>query len=180
MENLSTKNFLDPKEIIKQINVAPGSVVADFGCGSGFFSLAFAEAIGEDGKVYALDILPSALESVESQAKMAGLSNIIAQRANLEKDGGSALKENSADWVVVKDMLFQNKMKEVILKEAHRVLRPNGKLLLIEWGKEMSIGPEKSLRISKEDLDKIAEGQGFKIEKELATGDFHYGSVFAK
>jgi len=178
---MDMKNFLDPKNILTQINVSPGSIVADFGCGSGFFSLAFAEAIGEEGKVYSLDILPSSLESVESKAKLSGLNNIIPQRVNLEKEGGSKLPDASNDWVIMKDMLFQNKMKDVIMKEACRVLKVGGKLLLAEWNDhDVTIGPEKNIRISKEELIELAEVQGFKLEKELETGDFHYGAVFVK
>jgi ubiquinone/menaquinone biosynthesis C-methylase UbiE len=180
-QNYPAKNFLDPKNIIGQINIAPGSTVADFGCGSGFFSLAFAEAIGEEGKVHALDILPSALESVESKAKIGGLNNIIPQRVNLEKENGSKLSNESVDWVIMKDMLFQNKTKDVILKEAYKILKPGGKLLLIEWSNhDMSIGPDKELRISKEELRRLSESNGFKMEKELETGDFHHGAVFVK
>jgi ubiquinone/menaquinone biosynthesis C-methylase UbiE len=180
-QDLAAKNFLDPKNILKQLAVSPGSMVADFGCGSGFFSLAFAEAVGEEGKVYSLDILPSALESVESKAKLQGLANVIPERVNLEKEGGSKLPPESLDWVVIKDMLFQNKMKSSIVKEAHRVLKNGGKLLLLEWNDHNStIGPEKKLRISKEELRNIAESQEFKEEKELLAGDFHHGAVFVK
>lgn len=178
---MNVNNFLDPKKIIEQITVAPGSIVADFGCGSGFFSLAFAEAVGEEGKIYSLDILPSSLESVESKAKLQGLTNVIPQRVNLEKDGGSKLPDNSNDWVIMKDMLFQNKMKDVIMKEASRVLKIGGKLILIEWNDyDVTIGPEKNIRISKEELNNLAEIQGFKLEKELETGGFHWGAVFVK
>lgn len=178
---MDTKNFLDPNDIIRQLGVSQGGIAADFGCGSGFFSLAFAKAVGEEGKVYALDILPSALESVESRAKIDGLANIIPQRANLEKEGGSKLPPESVDWVVMKDMLFQNKMKEVIIKEAGRVLKPEGKLLLVEWNDQgSSMGPDESLRISREDIEKLAKSQGFKLEKELSAGDFHHGTVYVK
>jgi ubiquinone/menaquinone biosynthesis C-methylase UbiE len=180
-QDLAVKNFLNPKNILSQIAVSPGSVVADFGCGSGFFSLAFAEAVGEEGKVHSLDILPSALESVESKAKLQGIANIITERANLEKESGSKLPSESIDWVVIKDMLFQNKIKDLIVKEAYRVLKNGGKLLLLEWNdRDSSMGPEKKLRISEEELKKLAESQGFKEEKKLSAGDFHYGSVYAK
>ncbi|MFH0969829.1 MAG: methyltransferase domain-containing protein [Patescibacteria group bacterium] len=178
---MESKNFLDPNDIIKQIDILQGSVVADFGCGSGFFSLAFAQKIGEGGKVYSLDILPSALESVESKAKLQGLANIVPRRANLEKEGGSKLGDDSIDWVIMKDMLFQNKMKDIILKEALRILKPGGKVLLIEWNDhDALVGPEKGIRVSRKELDKLAENQGLKKEKELVAGDFHYGAVYAK
>ena len=178
---MDLKNFLDPKNIISQIDVSQGITVADFGCGSGFFSLAFAEIIGESGKVYSLDVLPSALESVASKAKLAGFSNIIPQRVNLEKEGGSKLPAESIDWVIMKDMLFQNKLKEAVVKEASRVLKNGGKLLAIEWNDQNApVGPDKKVRISKEELDKLAEGQGLKKEKDLITGDFHHGAVYVK
>jgi ubiquinone/menaquinone biosynthesis C-methylase UbiE len=178
---MEEKNFLDPKEILKQLDVSLGSTVADFGCGSGFFSLAFAQAVGEEGKTYSFDILPSALESVESKAKMAGINNIIPQRANLEKKGGSKLPENSVDWVVMKDMLFQNKSKDIILEEAYRVLKTGGKIVIIEWNEqEASFGPEKSLRISSGEIKDLAEKQGFNFQKDLAAGTFHFGELFQK
>lgn len=178
---MDLKNFLDPKNIISQIDIPQGITVADFGCGSGFFSLAFAEIIGESGKVYSLDVLPSALESVASKAKLAGFSNIIPQRVNLEKEGGSKLPAESVEWVIMKDMLFQNKMKDMVLKEASRVLKSGGKLLAVEWNDQNApVGPDKKIRISKEEMDKLAESQGFKKEKDLITGDFHHGAVYAK
>jgi ubiquinone/menaquinone biosynthesis C-methylase UbiE len=178
---MELKNFLDPKNIVGQIGVSEGCTAADFGCGSGFFSLAFAEIIGESGKVYSLDVLPSALESIASKAKMAGLSNIIPQRVNLEKEAGSKLPSESVDWVIMKDMLFQNKMKDVVMKEASRVLKSGGKILVVEWNdQDAHVGPDKKIRISKEEIDRLAESQGFKKEKNLVAGDFHHGAVYVK
>lgn len=184
MENKSYKSdseFLRPEEVIKQLDIKIGSQVADFGCASGYFSIPFAQAIGEDGKLFALDVLPHVLETVQSKARTAGLSNIETKRVNLEKKGGSGLNKDSLDWVVVKDILFQNKNKEIILQEAYNILKNGGKALIIEWSKEQSfIGPENGLRISREDLKKLIEGCGFVIEKELGAGDFHCAFIAAK
>ena len=124
--NAEGVNFVDPARIIGQIDVTPGASVADFGCGSGYFSFEFAKVVGSEGKVYALDILPSALEAVASRAKILHLGNITPKRVNLEREGGSGLGMTSVDWVVLKDMLFQNEHKGVILKEVSRVLKPGG------------------------------------------------------
>lgn len=184
---METKNqtgfdqFLNPKEIIKQIGIQEGLSVADFGCASGYFSLPFSEAIGSDGKLIALDILPQAIETVESRAKAAGLANIVTERVNLEKENGSGLERDSLDWVIMKGILFQNKDKSVIIKEAHRVLKKGGKALIVEWGDgDFSIGPHKSLRIPKEFLMELAKKQGFEIEKEVDAGKFHYAFVAIK
>ncbi len=173
--------FVNPQEIISKLNMEQGMVVADFGCGAGYFTLAAARKIGEDGKVYSFDILPQKLEAVESQAKSSGLTNIITKRANLENENGSRLAPESVDWVIMKDMLFQNKGKDLVLTEARRVLKTGGRALAIEWRPEdLSVGPDKELRISKEALSGLAQRVGLAVEKEVEVGDFHYGLVFVK
>lgn len=174
-------NFLNPQDIIGQVSIEVGSKVADFGCGAGFFSLAFADAVGPEGTVYALDVLKSALESVQSRARIKGHTNLVAKRVNLEKVGGSGLEPDSLDWVVVKDMLFQNKGKDIILKEAHRVLKPGGRAMVIEWNeKAAGLGPEAALRVNEVDLEKTLAGAGFIIDKKINAGNFHYGFVVSK
>ncbi|NTW26891.1 MAG: class I SAM-dependent methyltransferase [Candidatus Moranbacteria bacterium] len=173
--------FLDPVAIIAQLEVKVGSVVADFGCGPGYFSIPFAKKIGEDGKVYALDILPQALETVSSKARNSAVANITTKRVNFEKEQGTKLTENSVDWIVMKDVLFQNKEKEVILTEAFRILKSGGKIIVVEWNqKSLSVGPAMEIRVPEETLEKMFIAQKFTIEKSIDAGDFHYAFVAVK
>ena len=156
-------------------------MVADFGCGPGYFSLPFAKAVGEDGKVYALDVLPQVLETVASKAKSSGINNIVTSRVNLEKENGSKLENECVDWVIIKDMLFQNKKKDIIIAEARRILRPGGKVIVTEWNQNnFSIGPEQKIRIPVNELKKIFADQKFSVEKDIEAGDFHYAFVAVK
>jgi len=173
--------FIDPKEIIGQLDLEKGSAVADFGCGSGYFSVPFAQEVGSEGKVHCLDVLSQALESVESQAKILGISNIITKRVNLENENGSKLENDSMDWVIMKDVLFQNENKQNIIKESYRVLKSGGKILIMEWNdKNLLVGPEKSKRVSPERMTELVNGQKFKIKKNIPAGDFHYVVVAEK
>ncbi len=173
--------FTDPETLVSNLGIEAGSVVADFGCASGFFSLPIAKKIGEEGVVYSLDILPQSLELIASQAKAAGLTNIVTKRVNLEKVGGSKLPDESCDWVIMKDMLFQNRDKLMILAEAHRVLKSGGRALVIEWGMhESAMGPDKSLRISEEALIEIIQKAGMRVLNKIPVSNFHYGFVIIK
>lgn len=173
--------FVNPEAMTAQLDELVGKSVADFGCGSGFFSLAFAKAVGVNGHVFALDILPSSLEAVASRAKALGLLNVVAKRVNLEREGGADLPDSSLDWVILKDVLFQNKDKTAMLREAHRVLKPAGNLLVMEWNdRDLSFGPEVSLRVSESSLREMLSECGFSFVKDLDAGDFHYASVFQK
>jgi len=179
-KNFSVR-FIDPMMVINQLGMSAGVKAADFGCGSGYFSIPLAQIIGNEGILYSLDVLPQSLESVESRAKILGLTNIITKRVNLEKENGSKLESNSLDWVILKDMLFQNGGKNVIIKEAYRVLKPGGRMLVVEWNEnDSSIGPEQKLRIKKDDLVNFIQTQKFSLEREINTGDFHYGLVVTK
>ena len=167
--------FVDPAVVVNQLPVQSGQKVADFGCGSGYFSFEFAKKVGPEGQVISFDILPQALEAVASRAKILGLSNIETRRANLEKEGGSGLSPESMDWVVLKDMLFQNQHKDTIMMEAARVLHSGGHALIMEWNpKESLVGPEQTIRISPEAMKKLIETSGLNLEKEIEVGGFHY------
>ena len=174
-------NFANPEDIMTQLEVEPGGSVADFGCGSGYFSIQFARLVGGEGKVYSLDVLPQALESVKSQAKMEALSNIETRRVNLENKKGSGLPDESVDWVIMKGILFQNKNKKALFEETYRILRAGGKALVMEWGdRDLSIGPDASIRMSQEDLESLITDQGLTIEKRINAGDFHYAIIVCK
>jgi ubiquinone/menaquinone biosynthesis C-methylase UbiE len=181
MEQALNASFVDPEVVVRQSQVSKGAIVVDFGCGSGFFSFAFARAVGEEGRVYAMDILPSALEAVASRAKHLGLTNVFPQRANLERLGGTRLEDESVDWVLMKDILFQNKNKSVMLAEARRVLRISGRVFVMEWNEtDQGVGPEAALRLGKQALMTLAQEVGLVFVQEFIVGDFHYGFVFER
>jgi len=98
-------HIFDPKNLVAQLNLMPGSVVADFGSGSGILTLELAKAVGPEGKVFAVDVVPQQLESVKSLAQMRGINNLETRWANLEKT--STLDPNSCDWVIIANLLFQ-------------------------------------------------------------------------
>lgn len=181
MTQAQNLNFVDPGTVVGQLSVAPGSIVADFGCGSGYFSFEFAKRVGKDGAVYALDVLPSALEAVTSHAKTLGIQNVMAKRVNLENEQGSGLSGSYVDWVVLKDVLLQNQKKDVLLREVARVLKPGGQALVMEWNPDESlVGPEKSMRIGKEELKTLLGKAGLTVSSELSVGGFHYAFIVKK
>lgn len=175
--------FINPSEIVEKLNIEAGMAIADFGCGTGYFSFPLAQKTGKSGTVYAIDLLKSKLESIASEAKLQGLSNVVAKRANLEMAQGSNLASESIDWVILVNMLFQNneESRKKIIKEAKRVLKKGGHMLVIEWDKNNpSFGPDLDLRIPKEKLINLVRENGLGVLEELDISNFHYGLILTK
>lgn len=173
--------IFDIPNIVSQFTLEPGMRAADFGSGSGYFTVEIAKAVGESGMVTAIDILDSALEATRSRAILAGTSNIQLVRANLEVIGSTYLADDSEDFVLLKNILFQNDQKLPIIKEAKRVLRPGGRLAMIDWEKSKGgLGPPDEFRTPKETMLSLASQEGLSFEKELVIDVYHYGLIFKK
>ena len=168
--SMPQEGFLNPDTTVDEWDVRPGEVVADFGAGSGFFSVALAKRVGYSGKIYALDIREEALEAIRSRAKSFRLLNIDAIKVDLEHERGSTLKNDTMDKVIISNILFQAENKKNIIEEAYRILRPEGLAIVIEW-KE---------KVKKEETERLFEFTGFKKHKEFGAGSHHYGIIFKK
>lgn len=174
-----TGGFLQPEEIIKQLNIKNGMQVADFGCGAGYFAIPLAKIVKE-GLVYAFDVLETALESVRSRAKLQGLFNIETRRCNLEIVGSSGLVDNSVDMVLLVNILFQSDKKLDIIKEAKRVLKKGAEIVIIDWQANQPMGPPKNLIVSLDLVKKMAQDEKLIFKKEFLVDKYHWGMIFTK
>lgn len=173
--------FIRPEETIKEFELEPGMVVADFGCGSGHYTIEAAKRVGERGRVYALDIQKDLLQALKSTAELSHLKNIEIIWADLDLPQGSRLADTSVDFVIISNILFQAENRQQIVKETLRILKDGGRVAIIEWEKEKGkTGPLLEKRIAREDAKNAFLEQGFKLEKEFQPGENHYGLIFKK
>ena len=177
-----TSGIFDPARIAGNLGVKSGDHIADFGSGKGYFTIPFARLVGRDGKVYAIDIQDSALDEVRSRAAFEHLLNIEYVRADLDHDGGSHLRDKFIDLVLMANVLFQTENRDMLLREAWRVLRQGGRLAMIEWdtASDSALGPPHGLRVKKEAVRGYAVQAGFEYDREFAAGPYHYGLLFLK
>jgi ubiquinone/menaquinone biosynthesis C-methylase UbiE len=175
----ATTKFFDPSHVLSQLDVREEMVVADLGCGSGFFTFAASEIVGEKGIVYAVDVQKAVLSGIESKMRLYGSRNVKTVWADLEIPGSTKIGENSVDLVIVATLLYQTKKHDVIFKEAKRIMKEKAKLLVLDWEKtEVPVGPDVSLRVSKKDVRKKAETESFKFVNDIEVDEHHYGMVF--
>ena len=176
-----TGSFMNPEKIINHLDIKKGNVVADFGCGAGYFTVPIAKKVGDSGQVYAIDVLQSALESVESKVKLEGLLNVKTVRANLEANNNLKLGDQVADFVVLANILYQtgSNGRPAVLAESKRVLKNSGQLVVIDWVPESnSLGIESKNCVSEEEIKNLAAKTGFRFERSFSVGGDHYGLAF--
>ena len=113
-----------PIKILQEAGVHRGMTVLDFGCGPGGFSLAAAQLVGPEGLVFAVDIHPLAVKSVQRAANKEGVNNI----RTILGDGISEIRDGTVDIALCYDVLHDLQQPATILAEFHRVLQTDGVL----------------------------------------------------
>ncbi len=175
--------LLDPQVLLKDtLGVTMGAQLADFGCGgAGYFTLPAARLVGSKGRVYAVDILKPALEGVTSKAKLENLTNIETVWSDLERVGAAKVPPETLDFGLLINIMFQSRQNENILREAHRLLKSGGKLLVVDWKVEPTpLGPPLESRLKPEAVATLAGKAGLTADKQFEAGSYHYGFVLVK
>jgi ubiquinone/menaquinone biosynthesis C-methylase UbiE len=175
--------LLDPSKLLKtELKLELGHQVADLGCGgAGYFTLPAARMVGSRGKVYAVDVLKSALDGVVSKAKLENLTNVEAVWSDVERIGATKIPPATLDSAMLINIMFQSRKNEDMLKEANRLLKTGGKLLVVDWKVSATpFGPPLNQRIPPEQLTTLAQKTGFSVANEFEAGPYHYGIMFVK
>ena len=111
-------------EVVKEVGIKEGFKVLDYGCGPGGYIAPVSELIGRNGRLYALDVMPVALEMVKRLTAKKKLQNV----ETILSDCKTGLPDNSIDVVLLYDVFHDLEDQDSVLKELHRVLKPEGTL----------------------------------------------------
>ncbi len=174
--------LIDANLIMTKAQVADKMRVADLGCGSsGHFVFPAARLVGKKGIVYAVDIMRTVLETVSKQARVENFANIKTIWSNLEIFGATKIEAGSLDVAMLINTLYQSHKRAEILRESIRMLKKNGKLVVVEWKNTAApFGPPAEERVNKELLDNAAKKLGLREDSEFEAGQYHYGLIYVK
>lgn len=117
-------------EILAALELQPGMTVADVGAGTGFFTLMFADAVGDEGRVYAVDISPSFVEAIRQRAAEAGLTNVVGV-VNQPRD--VKLPPASVDLAFISDTYHHLEYPRETLRTLGEALKPGGAVVIVDF-----------------------------------------------
>jgi len=170
--------FTDPIKNLKAFGLKEDNIVADLGAGTGFYSVV-AGKMAPKGKVYAVEIDKDFLATVKHKAKEAHLNNVEVLWGNIEKKGGTHIGDNIVDAVIASNILFQIQDKDKFILEIKRILKPRGRVLLVDYFDNSFILGSK-LSVPKSRAKEMFEKRGFTLERDINAGMHHYGMILIK
>lgn len=170
--------FSDPVSNIAKLGLTDGMKIVDLGAGSGFYTIEAAKKVGINGRVYSVDVQKELLDHIRSNGAAQGLRNIEVVWGNAEKVGGTKLRESIADRVIASNVLFQIEKLDDFVLEIKRILKPGGKVLVVDWSELSPISPKTIIAAAK--AQALFEKSGFTMEQSFGAGDHHYGLIFLR
>jgi ubiquinone/menaquinone biosynthesis C-methylase UbiE len=176
LEDPARDAYQKPEEVIAALGLRPGEVIADIGSGSGYFALRLARAVGESGRVFAVDIDPDLIRHLNRRLRDAGVRNV---QTVLVPPDDPLLPDASIDRFFFCDVWHHVGDRPRYLRLLKRMLRPGGQVVMIDFHKRaLPVGPPASMKIAREDLVAEMDKNGFRVAAEHRFLPYQYFLVF--
>lgn len=171
----SSERILDKGQILAGLSIAPGQTILDAGCGNGYMAKKFAEIAGETAKIYALDPDVVSIDVLKSETVGTNIEPFVGDITQKTK-----LAASSIDLIYLSTVVhgFSKTQMEGFVKEVKRLLRPNGRLAIVEIKKEETpFGPPLEIRFSPEELRQTIDLTPIRL---MDIGEYFYMQIFSK
>lgn len=176
LDNPERRKVFPPEKILSLLQIKKDDVVLDLGAGPGYFTLPAASLT--TGKVFALDVEPKMLEVLKQKTDQHSLDNVHLLKGTIED---IPMGNNQADRIIASLVLHEVDFLSGAIQEIHRVLKPGGRLLCLEWEKKSAEqGPSQRSRIHSDEMKKTLVDNGFHIVQFSSPTEQHYMIIAQK
>ena len=162
---------------IENLPVTSESVVADLGAGSGYYTFRIAPKVS-DGKVYAVEIQDEAIQYLQNRSKELGFENVLAVKGS---ETTPSLPDNSIDLMIMVDVYHELEYPVEMLAAIRKSLKPDGKLLLIEYrGEDPAVAIKPLHKMTVKQVEKELSANGFQLVQNGQFMKIQHFLVFGK
>jgi ubiquinone/menaquinone biosynthesis C-methylase UbiE len=174
LEDPERLKWLPPAEVLSRLHLHHGGRIADVGAGTGYFSIPIAKAVGEAGKVFAVDVQPEMLDKLRQELEQWDSPRNIS--LHLGAATQLPLPDDSVDVAFYANIWHELDDQDAALLEAIRVTKTNGKIALLDWrsDKESPPGPPQEHRISAETIVVFLQTNGCHRVSCYNVGQYNY------
>jgi SAM-dependent methyltransferase len=167
-----------PDQALSALNIVKGSTVADIGAGSGYWTVRLSERVGSTGKVFATDLQPQMLAILKSRLAHERISNVTLVQGAVDNPG---LPPASVDLELMVDVYHELSQPQAMLRGLRDALKPNGRLVLLEYRKEdprVPIKLEHKMSVAEAKLE--VEHEGFTLAEVDEALPWQHILIFTK
>ncbi len=163
--------------LIKNLDLKEGMTVADIGAGSGYHTRLISKQIGK-GKVFAVDVEPEMIAFINDRIKEEKLNNITTV---LGSETAVNLPDASTDLILLVDVYHEFSFPYEMGLSMYKALKPNGRLVLVEFRSEDFAVPIKSIhKMSEAQSVKELNAVGFQLRKNINNLPWQHCMIFVK
>ena len=165
-----------PSKAIKALGIRPGQVVADVGAGSGYYTVRLAKQVGPNGRVYAADIQPEMIVHLHRRLEREGIENVELIQAT---ETNPRLPDGRFDLILMVDVYHELSRPQEVLRSLRSSLKPDGRLVLIEFRKESDWVPiREEHKMSVKEARMELEAEGYRFDRVIDVLPWQHILVF--
>lgn len=178
LERPDREQLMPRGPVIQEVNAPFGGVVADIGAGVGWLTFPLAVAVGQSGKVLAIDPSVDGIQAIRERAEEQQLPQIETLNASAEETG---LPDDYVDRLLWHTMYHDVNDRPKSVGEMFRIMKPGGRWIIVDWMKQdMEMGPHLSVRMSPQEVESEVTAAGFRKIREWKAGPVTWGLTFEK
>ena len=176
----SSFDLIDFPKLVDVLEIEQGITFLDVACGAGAYTLALAEHVGPSGRLFAVDLWAEGIDMLGADIQARKISNIEARMADVSRH--MPLGTDTVDLCLMATVLhdlIQDRTDQGTLKEVARVMKPGGKLAVIEFKKlDGPPGPPRGIRLSQKETEACLVPYAFEALTTHDIGPYSYLSMF--
>jgi len=167
-----------PSKAIAALDIKPGQVVADVGAGSGYYTVRLAERVGTSGKVFATDIQPEMVRLLQQRVARERHTQVDVVQAS---EADPRLPQNQLDLILMVDVYHELARPQEMLRQLRTALKPDGRLVLIEFRKESAWVPiREEHKLSAREARMELEAEGYRFDRVIDVLPWQHILVFRR
>ncbi len=162
-----------PHQVIETLALKPDAMVADIGSGTGYFAVRLAHFVPR-GRVYGIDTEPDMVKYLAERAQREGLVNLSAVQGAPD----DARLPDKVDLILLVDVYHHIERRESYFRKLAGSLKPGGRVAIIDFNAESTMGPPPSQRIAAKRVMAEMTGAGYRLQGEHQFLPNQYFLVF--
>jgi arsenite methyltransferase len=176
LENPQRDAEQKPEEVIQVLDIKPGETLADIGAGSGYFTFRFARKVGENGRVYAVDINADMILYMNRYIRDKKIKNVTTI---LSAPDDPLLGDASINRFFICNTFHHIPKRPAYIALMKKMLKPGGQVIIVDYKKgQLPVGPPPEMKLARRDVIGEMEAGGFKLAKEHRFLPYQYFLVF--